>query len=498
MIRTVASPFPLRPLIVLVFVALVLTGTVQAQNRYFVGARNLGMGNTGVASTTDAMSVHFNPAALAFARGWEVQLPLVTVDAEVEGDLFEKIDAIEDTFDGTTLRAIQERLNDGTGSLDDLERVLNAYLYQIKDLSLTSRNGGFVRGSAGPVGRWKNWGFALTALGNGGVDSMIDLENGLSLSSGGLTNAIPANPDACMSDPTCLEIAARVIDASGGSLDQARAETLVAAAGAALADDAAAEALLLKIVDATASGDGILADNETGLLTTQLGVVQFTASYGHMLIEDKLSVGGSLNVMGGEVSRSATLVAELDTGRNTLEDALSGVFRQEVRSSTEISIDLAARYKISDRWAVGLVGNNLNSPEFTLEDAAAFELEAQFRGGVEYRPLRWFNVTADLDLNRIDANLLRELEYQYLNVGAEFLAGKVFSGWLGGYRNLAAENASNIFTAGVGLRFGRFQVGLSGAVADSRVQVNTGEDAKRYPDGAAASITLAYLPKRER
>ena len=52
-------------------------GTANAQNRFFVGARSLGMGNTGVATSIDGMAVFYNPAGMAFNHGWDVQIPLV-------------------------------------------------------------------------------------------------------------------------------------------------------------------------------------------------------------------------------------------------------------------------------------------------------------------------------------------------------------------------------------------------------------------------------------
>ncbi len=49
-------------------VAVAAASSASAQNRYFVGARNLGMGSTGVGATSDALAVHFNPAGMAFNR----------------------------------------------------------------------------------------------------------------------------------------------------------------------------------------------------------------------------------------------------------------------------------------------------------------------------------------------------------------------------------------------------------------------------------------------
>ena len=64
------------------FLLALVSSEVQAQ-RLFVGSRNLGMGNTGVASTTNGLAVHFNPAAMAFAKSWDLHVPLITLDAQI-------------------------------------------------------------------------------------------------------------------------------------------------------------------------------------------------------------------------------------------------------------------------------------------------------------------------------------------------------------------------------------------------------------------------------
>ena len=80
--------------------------------------------------------------------------------------------------------------------------------------------------------------------------------------------------------------------------------------------------------------------------------------------------------------------------------------------------------------------------------------------------------------------------------GVEFLGGRIFSGWLGAYRNVAEDTSSAVYTGGVGLRFGRFEMGLSIAVAPGQVQVQSGDDEEKYPNAAAAALTISWQPRR--
>jgi hypothetical protein len=472
-------------------------GTANAQGHFFVGARNLGMGNTGVATTTNGMAVHYNPAGMAFDHGWDLQVPLVTVDATIGGDLFDRVDQVQDIFDSSRLGEIQDRFNNGTASSLDLQAALDAFLYALPDLEL-SQQGGNVRAYSGPAFRWKNWGVSAGFLGNGGADATIDLQNGLNLGSLGFAGAIPnPTPNACAGDATCLGLASDLIAASGGTLDQDRAETLVAAAGSALSDNQQAQDILTRIVQETAAGGDLLADNQTGVLTSVIGAVQFAGTYSHMIIEDKLSVGGSLRLMQGRVERGLTSVANFEAGDEAFDNIFDSITEREGNTSTEFAVDVGVMYRPTPKWSRGLSGMSLNGPSFTLPgDAPDFDIDPAVTIGGAYRPLRWFNVAMDFDVIEVDSGVIPDLGYRYVNLGVEFLAGRWFSGWLGGYENLALENGDPVLTLGAGFRAGRFEIALSGALSTQETKLSSGEDDKTFPNAAAASITLSWQPKR--
>ena len=78
--------------------------------------------------------------------------------------------------------------------------------------------------------------------------------------------------------------------------------------------------------------------------------------------------------------------------------------------------------------------------------------------------------------------------YRYVNLGVEFLAGNWFSGWLGAYENLAADDADPVATLGLGFRGGRFEIALSVAVSTADIQLSTGEDDKTFPNSMLAGM----------
>jgi hypothetical protein len=89
------------------------------------------------------------------------------------------------------------------------------------------------------------------------------------------------------------------------------------------------------------------------------------------------------------------------------------------------------------------------------------------RAGAACRPLRWFNVAADLDLNAVDSGVVRDLDYRYVNFGAEFLLGRWFAGRVGAYKNLGNSRSNTVVTGGICFGVPRFSVDLVlGAAAE--------------------------------
>ena len=235
--------------ILVVFAALLATvATARGQERFIFGTRSLAMGGTGVASSTDAAAAYANPAAFSLEESWDFTLPLLTLNLDTEGDFTAAADRINDDFSATSLADIQAALDNGTVTPEMRQTALQAFLYDIPGLDRPGE-GITVRASLGPAFRFKNWGFSAIALAYAGLDPMLDLTQGLSLSQGGFPSAISSTPNNCGGDTFCQSFSADLVTASSGQLTQAQAEQLVYDAGInTLSGDPRARDILTRIV----------------------------------------------------------------------------------------------------------------------------------------------------------------------------------------------------------------------------------------------------------
>ena len=172
--------------------------------------------------------------------------------------------------------------------------------------------------------------------------------------------------------------------------------------------------------------------------------------------------------------------------------------QDNTHTEIELGIDLGVMYRPTSRWSFGLVADNVNSPEFDLSGIdGSIELEPLFRAGAAYRPLRWFNVALDADLNEIDSGVVRGLGYRYANFGAEFLLGRWFAGRVGAYRNLGAERAETIYTGGVSFGIRRISVEFAVGSAATQASFESVGRGRSVPKGFAASLQINWRPRRE-
>ena len=465
--------------------------TAPAQPRLIVGARNLAMGATGVGSASDAVATYYNPAGMAFSHGWEIQVPMVTLDGEFEGDIIGNIDDVLQLFEKSSLREIQDRFDTGMPSPEDLDTVLDAFLGELPDLDSTE-DGAVVRAAIGPAFRSKNWGVSVFLSGSGGADALVDLSTGLSLSTIGMPGVIPAPVpvDACGNAPTCLSYADDLVQETG--VDSARAEVLVATSIDHLIDDPRAFGILKNIVDETLSGGAPIAENSSQVNATGIVIGQAAFTYSRLVYRDKLSVGGNMKIMSGKTINKGTRIADLSVD-DDFEDYFDG---GNTHTEIQPGIDLGVMYRPTPAWSFGIAGSNLNSPEFDLAGVSrVVELQPLFRGGAAWRPLRWFNVALDLDLNEIDSGVVRGLGYRYANFGAEFLIGRWFAGRVGVYRNLAPERSSPVYTGGLSFGIGRFAIDLAIGAAADRARLDSSTLGESVPKGFAASVQFSWRPK---
>jgi len=449
------------------------------------------MGGTGAGSASDAIAAYYNPAGMAFSHGWEIQVPLIALEGEFEGDILDTINNISQRFEETGLREIQDRLDSGTATPEDLDTVLDVFLHELPQLDSTE-DGAQVRLAIGPAFRSKNWGISTFVTGTGGVDALVDLTTGLALSSAGLSGAIPdpVPADSCGNDPVCLSFADDLAQETG--IDAPRAEVLVSTSLDHLIEDPRAFQVLEDMVHATISGEPTLTDNRSEVNATGIVIGQATFTYSRLVYRDKLSVGGNIKIMSGRTYYSRTGVADLNS-----DDDFESYFDGDTsRSATQPGIDLGVMYRPTSRWSFGLTASDINSPTFDLAGISrSIVMRPRFRSGAAWRPLRWFNLALDADLNEIESAVVRRLSKQYVNFGVEFLVGRWFAGRLGAYRNFALAESNPVYTGGLSFGIGRFAIELAVGAAADRAKFESGTNGAEIPKGFAASVQFSWRPK---
>jgi len=486
-----------------VVAALLLAAPCAAQEYNPYGTRVFSMGGAAVCNVHDGTGAWANPAVLGVLPSWDFQFPVASVGVELDGDVIAEADQIADILydSGTDLATLVGDLGSSSMGAQEAARetLLNLFLYEVPDLDRPGE-GFSAHAAGGPMLRFGNWGVSATGLAWAGVDPVLDYSAGLALGNGGLGAVIPTTAEACPpGDTFCTGFAGDLVQLStqlGDPLTQAQAEQLVLDADLArLRNDTTAQQYLRDIVGATAAGGTTLDQNQSGVLTRGLVVKQFALGYGRSFLADKLAFGGTLKVLFGETYTSLTTIESIQDGGSLIDNVDDD---QNRVSSSDVDFDFGILGRPIPSIAVGAVARNVLSPEFEFATGERFKLERQLRAGFSFTPRRWVTLAADLDLNEIDSQTVDGLGYRMASLGAEMLAGKFVAFRLGAYENLAASGAEPVYTVGIGIRGGRFEFALAGALSSGKRRIeamSVSGPGDTYPAGGGVSFSLAWNPK---
>ena len=100
---------PARAIVCAVLSCVGLSSSAAASPWNFVGARQQAMGGAGVAHTSDSTANYWNPANLAFQKGWGVHLP-ITANGSIENDALQRLSEMLVAYDqlDTTAQSVFE------------------------------------------------------------------------------------------------------------------------------------------------------------------------------------------------------------------------------------------------------------------------------------------------------------------------------------------------------------------------------------------------------
>jgi hypothetical protein len=203
-----------------------------------------------------------------------------------------------------------------------------------------------------------------------------------------------------------------------------------------------------------------------------------------------LAVGANLKLMTGEVGYTNILVIDEEVA---MDDVVTD-FVDNSNSTTQLSLDMGFMLdrKKANKFKLGLVGKNLNSPSFKApvggEDQS---YKAQFRlGGAYWLFERWL-FAMDYDLTKNDT-ALHGFSSQNFSIGTELkvVNSKNFDislrgGWT---KNMAESTSNGTYTAGLGLTLLHLNFDVAGGLTPDTVEI---EDGTKIPQRVFASAMLS-------
>jgi hypothetical protein len=204
-------------------------------------------------------------------------------------------------------------------------------------------------------------------------------------------------------------------------------------------------------------------------------------AYGHSfdLSGGNLMVGGALKYM---QALTYTQNMKIDNSGSQSNSAKND------KTDTSFGVDLGLAYvpSFAKDLTLGLVGKDLNTPEFSFVDGTKVKLDPMIRAGLAYNIFESLEVAADIDLTK-NKTLVSGADSQMVGGGLNYHPVSWFSLRGGAMQNLdSKDNAGIIYTAGLGFGFKWLQVDLSAQMASKTTTV----DNATYPEYAKVNLAL--------
>lgn len=461
-----------------------MTGRAAAEEWLIQGSRYQAMGGAGVAIAEGSAAVHWNPGGLAFAnRESEFELPLNASLAAV-GDILKDADEVAQFIQDNSFADVLDRMQTGQAlTVTDLQ---NALQLAGRLTDLAQRGEGMLGNPKGGIKtRWGRLALTADFGGSFGIDPGFDPFN-LAFSSAGsvttqIANVVGAGADRTgqFSDPGSQLLADAI---SSGLVDwsQNQAEELVFQAEQAglSPSDAGVQTLLTQIAQSTADQvTGDLSQNLSGATTQALLTQEVGLSYGLPLFGDLIGIGGSVRYVRGTTYHQFIQYDQITSSDDLIDDLMDANNREV---SQNVGLDLGLMVRPRDWLRLGLVGKNLNGPDFGSEGPDDLELEPQVRAGIAIQPVSNWLVAVDIDITENDSVAIEDYRSRMLSVGTEYripLPKGHVALRTGAYTNLAQE-ASDEFTltGGVGLRVGGFEFELAAGASPHFEEIEASGD----------------------
>ena len=178
-----------------------------------------------------------------------------------------------------------------------------------------------------------------------------------------------------------------------------------------------------------------------------LAYIEIPIAYGHRFNTPlgRLNLGGAFKFMPGYTFEMDSIA--IDTESEQLEDELEDAYE----SDSAFGVDLGLLYKpaILKKLSLGLVGKNLNTPEFETKSGRTLEVDPQIRCGLAYEFNDKITLAMDADLTNNDT-FIPDYASQYVGGGINFHPASWVCIRAGIAKNIQESDEGTILTGGVG------------------------------------------------
>lgn len=224
----------------------------------------------------------------------------------------------------------------------------------------------------------------------------------------------------------------------------------------------------------------------TYLKLTGLAYLEVPIAYGRQFATGwgKLDLGASFKVMPGYTFYKKI---KIDSESGEVDDDLDD--SKEKDTSWGVDLGLLFKPSILPNLSIGVVGKNLNTPEFDTVTGDVMEVEPQVRAGLAY-DLWGDNLTLafDADLTK-NETFIPDYYSKFIGGGLNLHPCSWFSLRGGAMKNLEESNDGTIYTAGLGFGLKWFQLDITGQWSNKKSEYD-GDEIPRY-----ARVQVALVSK---
>ncbi|MFQ5781235.1 MAG: conjugal transfer protein TraF, partial [Nitrospiria bacterium] len=216
------------------------------------------------------------------------------------------------------------------------------------------------------------------------------------------------------------------------------------------------------------------ADNQSSLLFKGIAVGEIPITYG-VAVTEGLAIGGNIKYMKARVYNKSINVFDR-TFTNALDLALD-----DYVDSVNYGIDIGILYRLGNNLRIGVVGRNLNSPDFDMKkvlptDPDKFEETPQVRAGFAIRPVSFITLAADIDLTKNETTIGNNFKSQTVGGGVEIDLFRFLQLRAGAFKNFAEDDIGLVYTAGLGLNFWLLNFDIGAALSRERTRLEIFEN----------------------